>query len=663
MTFLLLIPSIIRTILVLFYDLSPLDGTFLLSLIPDLLFLGLSIKKALLDREQKKSLFVWLMMLVLFGLMFWDQGPLVFFIHLIFPSIMFMGINRDKYSNINITKIIIGFVRLAVNPIFLIFKKIKNSLNNAPSESQQAQNTFLSGYKKSLIIGLGFGIAIIGLLSNIDPGFKDFLEKIINFNIWDVVWKFIIIYIFYSFSYFWFFLNPFTTTWSPKKEYPKLEKIVHQAIVIILTIIIGYSLYDTYILLRVFKVIELAYESMGQNTQLYYFELTLLGGTLLFGVAKIINKFFIAQVKQTNRKHKLKLCLLLSVIWLVPPVYNIIRALVAVYIPQYGLTLKRLTGLYTVVAFIISFAVLLQSYYKKSNLIFINSLLSFVLSIFIMIALLPNNLMIMNWHLNKYLSGETVDLEYIEKLNIGKWGFIFSSKFDDQKYKSDLLLELMLVNPKINNQHYEYLKQEFLKTYQVDANVILTSLYTNQLESFIQYLPKDNRNSFFVYQDSLPAGMKIYLPESKEEMIEDRLTMIENGLSRLHSDFNNYYLVTRYLPSFSYKTEVFGYAFTHSIEINYVSSRNKDHIFEIEKRSSRPLIYYYSPDFCSDESLDKYPTREDQYYCSNLKYRFDPSNNQANNLTLADLEEYYGCQFNSSFSNSCFAKYFNKLSR
>lgn len=677
MAIFLLIPTLIRTVLVLFFKVDYFSSSILWLIIPDLIFLGISYKWLLLDKKIKLNIFSWLLLLVLLGFFIWDHNELIFVFHFFFPFLFFMSLNKEKFVEMNLVKMVMNFFTLLFNPFaqFLAFLKKKNPKENqeiAKSEVKNSQQELKqqTGYGKSIFIGLLLGVLIISILGQIDPSFKEFLDKLINFNLWEIVWKFIASYLTYYLLFFWYIANPTTAKWILKiDQETKLYKLIQWAIVMILTIVIGYTLYDGYILLRALHILKLTYESMGQNTQLYYLELVFLGGSLLFGSTHLLHKFFGGK-NLTHKDQAVTKYLLISLLWLIPPIYNILRALLIVYIPEYGLTIKRLVGIYTTLAFILAFTLVIFNYFKKNRLIFVDSFLSFCLSLTLLVSILPNNLLIMNWHLNKYLQGENVDYEYLDKLNLTKWGFIFKNKIDPQTYITDNLIASLITNPISNKKAFSSYALKVVNEVETEEEKIAKTLEEGNFIALRTYLDETGETKYWIYNQYLPKSIKLNFDKTNNiyqfHEIKNHLqdASYETGDTEYYYYFDYYRLenfLSWHIPSFTLESHLYDEVRYHNLEIKYITKRSKNKLILIADSIS-PFVEKNLDQKCKQNESAKERSTISAYPCCDWcldKYSQDRQGILQNNFVIPQryLESYYACQFDEQDPNSCLMKY------
>lgn len=234
-------------------------------------------------------------------------------------------------------------------------------------------------------------------------------------------------------------------------------------------------------------MIQLTFETVGRNTQMNFLELVILGGGWLFLVAYLVNKLKNKIEKKQSTVSTIFMLLLVTCFWLVPPVLNILRVLLTVYIPMFGLTARRLFGIYTTVAFVITFLYVLWGGWKKDENFFAKTTISFFLSIILLSFAVPTNLLIADWHISRYLTqGTKADFDYFKKLKLEKWGWVFQSQFDTATYKSDIIWGLALAERQGDKAKQQEYKEVIRKLGIEEMNDMLTLINSNRMTEFME---------------------------------------------------------------------------------------------------------------------------------------------------------------------------------
>jgi len=383
-----------------------------------------------------KLLLVYL--LPIFGSVIWNYqvGYTPLLISLPFLVLVFRS--KDDLSTGYIKELLQLGVNFVAYPFLIVFQLAKKLKNLATKASAIGQ------YLVFITVGIFAGLFIIVILAFLDKEFALWLTNIKQILIY--IKNFILSLLAYSGLYLWFFYGPIKTPTLAKSlnNQARFLGIFKIVALIVTALLISYGLYDTYILLRLFKALSLVYENVGKNTQLYFVEMAAMGGLILFLSSFLLEKMGIISSTQKESKEikVLKPLLVFSTFLLLLPLYNLFRALFFVYIPDFGLTARRLFGLYSILAFLISFIYLVfQTFTAKKQALFSNVYIWFFASLTILVFVVPNNLVIYKSQFSRYLNNKDGDMAYIMKLNTGKWSGMLSNWEEDKNNANDTLLK------------------------------------------------------------------------------------------------------------------------------------------------------------------------------------------------------------------------------
>jgi len=426
---LLLLLAIVRGFLSNHLSISPTVSHSWL-IVPDFLFVAVASFWIFFKRKLTVSWPLVIFLLSFAGSLFWDYQDGFRFLKILFPVILFAYLNRKKLESTSVKAIGKFFLPLAIFPPYFVYKVVRD----LPRKAAYVLPVTRKNSYRSVVVGVVVGLLMVLLLAGLDEGFAAFL-RIDQW--WELIGRVFYSLFYYASVFLVFFWVPIRAHWDPEKFSPILQRFVQAAIVIILSIVVGYTFYNIYIVLRAFKLVDFKFEGMGNNTQMEYLELVVLGGGWLFCVTYVLDKLLFHYETATSRVKVLTGALFASLAWLLPPVLNIVRVLLDVYIPAFGLTARRLFGVYTVVAFLVAMVSVGVVYFKKRPNFFVGVFFSFGLTLIFFSFALPNNLIMANWHFSRYLEGKEVDFDYVSKLRLGKWGWQFISKLNPGKYPSD----------------------------------------------------------------------------------------------------------------------------------------------------------------------------------------------------------------------------------
>lgn len=329
-----------------------------------------------------------------------------------------------------------SFIAYPVLILLRVLETIKRLASKASSAGQ---------YVAFITIGVFAGLFIVLILAILDREFALWIQNIKQILV--LFRNIVATLVGYGAIFLWFFYGVAKSNLLVKSEnkttnYLGLFKI---AALVVTALIVSYGLYDTYILMRLFNVLSLVYENVGKNTQLYFVELVSFGGILLFVTSFLLEKIILSSKDSKNIKEikVLKPLLILCAVLLILPLYNLFRALFFVYIPDFGLTARRVFGLYSIAAFFSSFVYLIiaSMFSKNKSGIFANVYIIFFTVLSLLVFVLPNNILIYKSQLSRYLKSADSDVSYLLKLNTGKWSKLLSNWNYDQTNANDTLLK------------------------------------------------------------------------------------------------------------------------------------------------------------------------------------------------------------------------------
>lgn len=442
-------------------------------------------------------------LLPLFGSVIWNYQAGYVALLIVLPFIILVSRSSQDLSRGYIKELFQLVANFFAYPILVFIQVLKNLKGLAGKASAIGQ------YLVFITVGIFVGLFMIVILALLD---KDFALWLLNIKqILIFVKNFILSLIAYSGIFLWFFYGPIKTFVLSKSvnDETRFLGILKIVALIVTALLISYGFYDTYILLRLFNALSLVYENVGKNTQLYFVEMVAMGGMILFLASFLLEKLdILSSIKKGDREIKiLKPLLIFSTFLLLLPLYNLFRALFFVYIPDFGLTARRLFGLYSIFAFLISFTYLIvQTLSSKKSSLFSNVYIWFFASLSIFVFVIPNNIVIYKSQLSRYLSNNDGGMEYMMKLNTGKWSGILSSWKEDESNANDTLLKWSLA--------YNYRDYKAFDGYQSltfkNLNDEVTEL-KNNLNSQ-NYLDIENNNTdggmygnlTFIYDQEIP---------------------------------------------------------------------------------------------------------------------------------------------------------------
>ncbi len=553
--FLLLIPALIRGIIIHGLKISPFFGANFSLILPDLIFCSLVIFWFFKIKKLKFGFPLFIYFLSFIGSIIWDYQNGYYVLKFFFPVILFLILNQSSIEKITLRGIFHSAFFLIFFPLIYVLKTIsKTVFNEQPHVSGETvigtkkdePNSLKSALILAGVVGVILGVIILAAITGLDPEFGKFLnlEKI-----WEIAGDSIQSGIYYAFAIFWFFKIPFSAKWDLKEYSSSFLRLMQGAVTIIVAIIIGYSIYDAYILLRAFKLITLVFESMGKNTQVYFLELVFLGGGLMYAGSYLIAKLQFHE-KENRHARQMNLILIATLFFLIPPVFNILRALLNVYIPAFGLTSVRLFGIETTIAFVAAYAVILWGYFKKQSLLFTKSLLGFILPLIFLSFVLPNNLIVANWHFSKYMRGKPTDFDYFRKIRLEKWGGIFlwnlskdvgQRSQDNRLVASDMVWGLLLARQTRFKKYEDYSKIRLINFLARETDEIQRLMIEQKFGELMKKYG-DPEKKWWVYEGKPIENIRINQKSlAIDKEIEDRLNEEKQLFKGYRWDSNLHY--------------------------------------------------------------------------------------------------------------------------
>jgi len=487
----LVIPVFIRGLVVYNFHISPFFGAHALLIGPDIFFCSIALYWLQRVKKIKLSFPVACYFFAFVGSIFWDYQSGYYALKICFPAILFFILNQKKFEVGTIGGFISSVVFALFSPLVYFSQLISQSnasLSKSPTSESKTTDSLKPALIKAGIIGVVFGVIILGIVSGLDPEFGKFLNLD---KLWQIVGDSILSAMYYLFILYWYFLAPVNTKWETKEQSMSFLRLMQSAIIVIVAIIIGYSLYDMYIVLRVLHLLSLVFETIGKNTQLYFLELVFLGGGLMYSGSFLISQLQ-GHEKTNHHARKMNIILIITLSLLIPPIVNILRALLIVYIPTFGLTALRLFGITTTASFVIAFSFLLYTYFKREKFVFTKSLLGFILPFIILSFALPNNLIVANWHFQKYMKGEEADFNYFRKIRLEKWGGIFLPSLEYVKNKgnkyflSDQVWGFLLARETLNDKKQQLFKERMVADLKEQSEDISQKMIEMKFDELIQ---------------------------------------------------------------------------------------------------------------------------------------------------------------------------------
>ena len=267
-------------------------------------------------------------LLPIFGSVIWNYQAGYTPLLVSLPFLVLVFRSKNDLSNGYIKELLQLGVNFVAYPFLIVFQLAKKLKNLATKASAIGQ------YLVFITVGIFAGLFIIVILAFLDKEFALWLTNIKQILIY--IKNFILSLLAYSGLYLWFFYGPIKTSTlaqstNNQSRFLGIFKIVA---LIVTALLVGYGIYDTYILLRLFKALSLVYENVGKNTQLYFVEMAAMGGLILFLASFLLEKMGIIFTTQKESKEikVLKPLLIFSTFLLLLPLYNLFRALFFVWV-------------------------------------------------------------------------------------------------------------------------------------------------------------------------------------------------------------------------------------------------------------------------------------------------------------------------------------------
>lgn len=525
-----LIPAIIRGFITTKLSIQPF-GAHLWTVIPDLVVLSLGAYWILVKKKLQLTLPLVAYFTAMLGSIVWDYQLGYYALKILFPLILFAIANLKKLETTSIKEFLKLMLPLAISLVFppYVFYLLYQRYQQRSKKTQEPQ---YSGYYKYIAFGLVAGLLIILSLAGLDQEFSQFLQLD---RWWEVIGKSIASYFYYLAYFVWFFWLPLVPDWKPAKVKPNLRSLIKAAIVMVVAIMVGYSLYDLYIGLRAFKVVDFTFESMGKNTQMQYLEMVVMGGVWLLSGAWVLDKITTFYQGTSQKVVKLANTLLISFLWLVPPVLNIVRVLFKVYIPEFGLTGRRLFGIHTTMVYVFVTVAVGLSYLNQKKHTFVKNLLAASLLLSLLAFALPNNLIIASWHFEKYKKGQEVDFEYLKQVRLQKWGSIFLDQLEPEKHQSDSVWGLMWAKMTKNKTATKFYAQNLANQVERELAVVEIKLEEWDFKNFTKAYANDN---YWYYQEGPIEKVSLEVENDWDEeaylndLIDDELSSSDHALKR-----------------------------------------------------------------------------------------------------------------------------------
>ncbi|MFW5703573.1 MAG: DUF4153 domain-containing protein [Patescibacteria group bacterium] len=347
-------------------------------------------------------------LLAYIGALVWDHNQEFFFLKfLILPGLLSFVIHKEELNRMKFFASIRFLFPILIRPVSSVKTYIREFVQSSGNIKQGKEKPAHSGkttathadeeeisfpIAKTITIGIIFGLILLVILLRFDSDFATFIKFP---NIQDILRYGIIWFVAQVITFFWFAWHPATIT--PHESHIhsyRLRSFLQGIIILSTAVFIGYTSYDVYIIFRIAGAIELMFESIGQNTQLYYIELMGLGGFLLFLSSFFANGLLSKKATPMVKRRVYIVLLLAATILLLPPLINLFRILLTIYIPEYGLSARRLFGIYSGIAFI-GATVTFWWYLVKSNRpSYAQVLVVFLSTIAVLTYALPTNYMI-----------------------------------------------------------------------------------------------------------------------------------------------------------------------------------------------------------------------------------------------------------------------------
>lgn len=512
----------------------------------------------LVKEKVKFSPYLFVYLLAFLGSIIWDYQFGYYILKFLFPFLLFLILHREELNRTSLKELF--FLVVSFFPPVFVYKALSNRtpLTLAFQEKDQTSLPW-----KAITFGFLIGLAVMLMISFLDPEFAKFLR----INEWLKYGRASLFSgLYYLIAFGWFFWTPLRVRWDVSEEKNhSLATLLQVAATIVTSIIIGYTLYDGYILLRAAKLIQLTFESLGKNTQMSYLEMVFMSGAWLFAALYLAGKMLRQNTDRiTSQTRNYLIVLIATLAWLLPPLGNILRVLLVEYIPQFGLTSLRLFGLHTSVAFLVAMVATGLSLWFRSKNMFSHSVLGFALTLVLFSFLIPNNLLIYQLSLDRFHQGKEIDYPYIRGVRLHKWGNYLLEKLDTSK-KSEKLLTLDLslqtkntpVSDKLKNEVDTYLDQELTE---------IKSFIEEQKFAEIKerYIPKD----YWVYSGNPIPDLSIKVTEVSDQTHEDLLS-IRPQRYKFYS--------TSLAVEYTYQNK----KFSASTYVTYIPNPNREALFSL----------------------------------------------------------------------------------
>lgn len=558
----LFIISLIRAVVANQYNLDPQWDAHIGFLISDILFFVFVIGWFLKKSARKITPSVIIYFIAFFGSLVWDyQEGFYFLKFLVFPGVFYVLLNQERFNNASIVNAIKYSFPILYDPIGSVRSYLGDILLTKKLQAQQkdtdSSTDFHFSLSKAIWFGVGLGILILLFLAALDPDFANFL-RISEW--WEIIAKTLLSLMFYVFVFFWYFWQPVHANWADEEKPSVMSTLLHRAVVMIVGIFVGYAFYDSYIVLRVFKLIKLTFETIGKNAQVNFLELVIMGGAWLFLVVYLLNR-----IKERRAENKsvntIFTLLLLSSIWLIPPMLNIMRVLLNVYIPEFGLTARRLFGIYTTVGFLASFMVIFYGVATKTRELFSKVVITFFLTVLFLSFVNPTNLIIANWHFSRYVNNDVkADYDYFKKIRLEKWGWIFLQQLDPQSYKTDTFWGVQLASRTHNQELQKQYAATIVEGVELEMNDMKDMVKNQQFQILTQTYADD---TYWSLQQ--PFGSQLAIETVAHNQSEIRMLKDSLVSDKVSADFGDQYAINsalnltfdyRYRPGLGFPTQI-----------------------------------------------------------------------------------------------------------
>lgn len=474
-------------------------------------------------------------MLAYIGSVVWDHDMEFYIItFLILPGLLSIVRNYRAYSGMGLVSVTrftfpilvqpIESIRsffLAIIPRFLPLSKKQTSSTHG-SEKPLTDESLSFPVGRTIGLGVIFGLIILLILIGFDSDFATFLQV----SNWDLL-LFSTIGGFLSslFIFFWLAWHPCYITPRDSHKHPYSLRLFLQGIIVISTaVLIGYSIYDAYIFMRIAGFIELMFESIGNNTRLYYIELMGLGGVLLFLSSYFANGLWgTASSKLTKRKIYIIL-LIVATLFLIPPLINLFRVLLMIYIPEFGLSARRLFGIYTGTAFVVAAVTFWWYLLKQKQAPFAAVVISFFFTLSVLTYVIPSNYLIFSSHLQRYHSGQEADFQTASQIDLSKstWMIPTEAIITDTSMATDIAWEYSVAQQSPNEQRKEAAKERLTQTIESSAKTIDQYVTTWDYQAIAKIYGLND--TFVAY--SGPAPKSISIRTNQSDFVENAFTQL-----------------------------------------------------------------------------------------------------------------------------------------